>query len=128
MIGRTVESLKGAKRATVHIYLATSDCFRNVVFGLSKEESKALAVKCTKLVRQLTKDDPSTAGTDWDFEFSPETFSDTDLDYAVEVCEAVKEAWGPTEDKPIIFNLPATVEMATLTYMLIKLNIFHSYY
>ena len=74
MIGRTVESLKGAKRATVHIYLATSDCFRNVVFGLSKEESKALAVKCTKLVRQLTKDDPSTAGTDWDFEFSPETF------------------------------------------------------
>ncbi|KAL1573921.1 2-isopropylmalate synthase [Candida albicans] len=113
LIGRTVESLKGAKRATVHIYLATSDCFRNVVFGLSKEESKALAVKCTKLVRQLTKDDPSTAGTDWDFEFSPETFSDTDLDYAVEVCEAVKEAWGPTEDKPIIFNLPATVEMAT---------------
>ncbi|KGR00558.1 2-isopropylmalate synthase [Candida albicans GC75] len=113
LIGRTVESLKGAKRATVHIYLATSDCFRNVVFGLSKEESMALAVKCTKLVRQLTKDDPSTAGTDWDFEFSPETFSDTDLDYAVEVCEAVKEAWGPTEDKPIIFNLPATVEMAT---------------
>ncbi|CAX44163.1 2-isopropylmalate synthase, putative [Candida dubliniensis CD36] len=113
LIGRTVESLKGAKKATVHIYLATSDCFRNVVFGLSKEESKALAVKCTKLVRQLTKDDPSTAGTDWDFEFSPETFSDTDLDYAVEVCEAVKEAWGPSEDKPIIFNLPATVEMAT---------------
>ena len=51
-------------------------------------------MKCTKLVRQLTKDDLSTAGTDWDFEFSPETFSDTDLDYAVEVCEAVKEAWG----------------------------------
>ncbi|RCK67541.1 2-isopropylmalate synthase [Candida viswanathii] len=113
LITRTVESLKGAKRATVHIYLATSDCFRNIVFGLSKEESKALAVKCTKLVRSLTKDDPSTAGTDWDFEFSPETFSDTDLDYAVEVCEAVKEAWGPTEEKPIIFNLPATVEMAT---------------
>lgn len=113
LITRTVESLKGAKRATVHIYLATSDCFRNIVFGLSKEESKALAVKCTKLVRSLTKDDPSTAGTDWDFEFSPETFSDTDLDYAVEVCEAVKEAWGPSEEKPIIFNLPATVEMAT---------------
>jgi 2-isopropylmalate synthase len=113
LITRTVESLKGAKRATVHIYLATSDCFRNIVFGLSKEESKSLAVKCTKLVRSLTKDDPSTAGTDWDFEFSPETFSDTDLDYAVEVCEAVKEAWGPTEEKPIIFNLPATVEMAT---------------
>ncbi|EGW32820.1 uncharacterized protein SPAPADRAFT_60164, partial [Spathaspora passalidarum NRRL Y-27907] len=113
LITRTVESLKGAKRATVHIYLATSDCFRNVVFGLSKEESKRKAVECTKLVRKLTKDDPSTAGTDWDFEFSPETFSDTDLDYAVEVCEAVKAAWEPTEEKPIIFNLPATVEMAT---------------
>lgn len=113
LIKRTVESLKGAKRATVHIYLATSDCFRNVVFGLSKEESKELAVKCTKLVRKITKDDPSTAGTDWDFEFSPETFSDTDLDYAVEVCEAVKEAWEPSKEKPIIFNLPATVEMAT---------------
>ncbi|WLF79513.1 2-isopropylmalate synthase (Alpha-isopropylmalate synthase) (Alpha-IPM synthetase) [Lodderomyces elongisporus] len=113
LIKRTVESLKGAKKATVHIYLATSDCFRNVVFGLSKEESKALAVKCAKLVRQLTKDDPSTAGTDWDFEFSPETFSDTDLDYAVEVCEAVKQVWEPSKEKPIIFNLPATVEMAT---------------
>ncbi|KAI5952116.1 LEU42 [Candida theae] len=113
LIKRTVESLKGAKRATIHIYLATSDCFRNVVFGLNKQESKELAVKCAKLVRKLTKDDPSTAGTDWDFEFSPETFSDTDLDYAVEVCEAVKEAWGPSREKPIIFNLPATVEMST---------------
>ncbi|KAL6449899.1 LOW QUALITY PROTEIN: LEU4 2-isopropylmalate synthase [Candida maltosa Xu316] len=113
LITRTVESLKGAKKATIHIYLATSDCFRNVVFGLSKEEGVELAVKCTKLVRSLTKDDPSTAGTDWDFEFSPETFSDTDLDYALQVCEAVKEAWGPSEEKPIIFNLPATVEMAT---------------
>lgn len=109
LIKRTVESLRGAKRATVHIYLATSDCFRNVVFGLSKEESKDLAVRCTELVRKLTKDDPSTAGTDWDFEFSPETFSDTDLDYAVEVCEAVKQAWEPSKEKPIIFNLPATV-------------------
>lgn len=113
LIIRTIESLKGAKKAIVHIYLATSDCFRNVVFGLSKQQSKELAVKCTKLVRKLTKDDPSQAGTEWDFEFSPETFSDTDLDYAVEVCEAVKEAWEPSESKPIIFNLPATVEMAT---------------
>lgn len=87
--------------------------FQKCGFGLSKEESKELAVKCTKLVRKLTKDDPSTAGTDWDFEFSPETFSDTDLDYAVDVCEAVKEAWEPSKEKPIIFNLPATVEMST---------------
>ena len=123
MIGRTIESLKGAKRATVHIYLATSDCFRNVVFGLSKEESKALAVKCTKLVRQLTKDDPSTAGTDWDFEFSPETFSDTDLDYAVEVCEAVKEAWGQQKINQLYLICQQLLKWPLLTYMLIKLNI-----
>lgn len=113
LIKRTVESLKGAKRATVHIYLATSECFRNVVFGMSEEQSLELAVRCTKLVRSLTKDDPENASTDWDFEFSPETFSDTRLDYAVQICEAVKQAWGPTKEKPIIFNLPATVEMAT---------------
>lgn len=113
LIKRTIESLKGAKKATVHIYLATSDCFRNVVFGLTKEQSKALAVKCTSLVRSLTKDDNSLKETDWAFEFSPETFSDTNLDYAVEVCEAVKAAWEPTVENPIIFNLPATVEMAT---------------
>lgn len=113
LIKRTVESLHGASKATVHIYLATSDCFRDVVFGLSKEESKNLAVKCTTLVRKLTKDNAAESATNWSFEFSPETFSDTDLDYAVEVCEAVKAAWDPTIDNPIIFNLPATVEMAT---------------
>lgn len=113
LIKRTVESLKGAKKATVHIYLATSDCFRDVVFGLTKEESKALAVKCTSLVRALTKDDPTQKDTEWSFEFSPETFSDTDLAYAVDVCEAVKAVWEPSVENPIIFNLPATVEMAT---------------
>lgn len=113
LIRRTVESLTGAKRAIVHIYLATSACFRNVVFGMSKEESLELAVKCTKLVRSLTKDDPKQQGTVWDFEFSPETFSDTDLDFAVQICDAVKQAWGPSEERPIIFNLPATVEMST---------------
>lgn len=113
LIKRTVESLHGAKRATVHLYLATSDCFRNVVFGLTKQQSLDLAVECTKLVRSLTKDDPKEKGTIWDYEFSPETFSDSDPEYVIEVCEAVKKAWGPTSEKPIIFNLPATVEMAT---------------
>lgn len=113
LIRRTIESLKGAHRATVHLYLATSDCFRNVVFGLSQEESKAVAVKCTQLVRSLTKDDPLQTSTHWQYEFSPETFSDTNLDYSLEVCEAVKSAWEPTEESPIIFNLPATVEMST---------------
>lgn len=113
LIKRTVDSLKGAKKATVHIYLATSDCFRNVVFGLSKEECKNLAVRCTAIVRSLTKDDVSQSSTLWSFEFSPETFSDTDLSFALEVCEAVKSEWSPSEGNPIIFNLPATVEMST---------------
>ncbi|ODQ67547.1 alpha-isopropylmalate synthase [Nadsonia fulvescens var. elongata DSM 6958] len=112
LITRTVESLKDAKRATVHLYIATSELFRDVVFGVSQEEVLEKAVECTKLVRSLTKDDPNQQGTYWAYEFSPETFSDTDLDYAVRVCEAVKEAWGPSEENPIIFNLPATVEMA----------------
>ncbi|ODV92330.1 hypothetical protein CANCADRAFT_85004 [Tortispora caseinolytica NRRL Y-17796] len=113
LIKRTIESLHGAKKAIVHIYLATSACFRDIVFGLSEEESLALAVRCTKLVRQLTKDDPNQQKTEWRFEFSPETFSDTNPDYAVKVCQAVHEAWGPTKQDQIIFNLPATVEMAT---------------
>lgn len=113
LIRRTVESLKGAKKAIVHIYLATSPLFRDVVFGMTEQQSLELAVKCTKLVRSLTKDDPSAQGTEWAFEFSPETFSDTPVEYSVRLCEAVKKAWGPTEDVPIIFNLPATVEMST---------------
>jgi 2-isopropylmalate synthase len=113
LIRRTVESLRGAKKAILHIYLATSECFRRIVFGMTEEETLALAVKCTKFARSITKDDPSHAGTEWLYEFSPETFSDTTPEFAVRVCEAVKEAWGPTEETKIIFNLPATVEMAT---------------
>ena len=112
-IKRTVESLKGAKKAILHLYLATSECFRRIVFGMTEDESVALAVKCTKYARSITKDDPSQSGTEWLYEFSPETFSDTSPEFAVKICQAVKEAWEPTEDKPLIFNLPATVEMAT---------------
>lgn len=113
LIRRTVESLKGAKKAIVHIYLATSECFRRVIFGFTQEESIELAKRCTRLVRQLTKDNPEQQGTEWAFEFSPETFSDTGLDFAVQICEAVKAEWEPSEKNPIIFNLPATVEMST---------------
>ncbi|KAH7353994.1 2-isopropylmalate synthase [Plectosphaerella cucumerina] len=113
LIKRTVDSVKGAKNAIIHIYLATSECFRQVIFNFSEEESLELAVRCTKLVRSLTKDDPSQSATNWQFEFSPETFSDTSPEFALRICEAVKEAWGPTKEVPIIFNLPATVEMST---------------
>lgn len=113
LIKRTVESVKGSKKAIIHIYLATSECFRRIVFGFTEDESVALASKCAALVRSLTKDDPSQAGTEWAFEFSPETFSDSSPEFVVRICEAVKNAWGPTVEHPIIFNLPATVEMST---------------
>lgn len=113
IIQRTVDSLKGSKKAILHIYLATSPCFRRIVFNTNKEQSLEMAVRCTKFARSITKDDPANAGTEWHFEFSPETFSDTEPEFAAEVCEAVKAAWEPTEDAPMIFNLPATVEMAT---------------
>ncbi|KAF1995594.1 2-isopropylmalate synthase [Amniculicola lignicola CBS 123094] len=113
LIRRTVDSMKGAKKAILHLYLATSPCFQQIVFNMNNDESKALAVECTKYARSITKDDPSTAGTEWAYEFSPETFSDSDPDFVLEVCEAVKEAWGPTEEHKIIFNLPATVEIST---------------
>ena len=80
---------------------------------MSRKESVELAVRCTKLARSLTKDDPSTAGTEWLYEFSPETFSDSDPEFVIEICEAVKAAWEPTVEAPIIFNLPATVEVST---------------
>ncbi|KAF2265233.1 2-isopropylmalate synthase [Lojkania enalia] len=113
LIRRTVDSLRGAKRAILHLYLATSPCFQQIVFNMNNEETKALAVECTRYARSITKDDPSTAGTEWAFEFSPETFSDSSPEFVVEVCEAVKAAWEPSEENPIIFNLPATVEMST---------------
>lgn len=113
LVRRTVESVRGAKKAIIHIYLATLDVFREVVFNMLKEDAIAKAVETTKLVRLLTKDDPTQQATEWALEFSPECFSDTPTEYCVEICEAVKAAWEPTAEKPIIFNLPATVEVAS---------------
>lgn len=113
LIRRTIESLKGAKKAIVHIYLAASPLFRDVVFNMSEEQYLSMATKSTKLVRELTKDNPDAQDTEWQFEFSPETFSDTPLDFSLKICEEVKKVWEPTKENPIIFNLPATVEMST---------------
>lgn len=113
LITTTVESVKGAKKAIIHLYIATSPCFQQIVFGMNNKEQKALAVECTKHIRSITKDDPSTAGTEWAFEFSPETFSDSDMDFVIEICDAVREAWEPSVENPVIFNLPATVELST---------------
>jgi 2-isopropylmalate synthase len=113
LIRRTVDSLKGARKAILHLYLATSPCFQQIVFNMNDAETIALAVECTKYARSITKDDPETAGTEWAYEFSPETFSDSSPEFVIEVCEAVKKAWEPSVENPLIFNLPATVEMAT---------------
>jgi 2-isopropylmalate synthase len=113
LIRRTVDSLKGAKKAILHLYLATSPCFQQIVFGMNNEQSKALAVECTKYARSITKDDPNSGVEEWAYEFSPETFSDSDPEFVIEICEAVKAAWEPSVENPIIFNLPATVEMST---------------
>ncbi|XP_014554173.1 hypothetical protein COCVIDRAFT_18059 [Bipolaris victoriae FI3] len=113
LIRRTVDSLKGARNAILHLYLATSPCFQQIVFDMNNEQTIALAVECTKYARSITKDDPEQAGTHWSYEFSPETFSDSSPEFVIEVCEAVKAAWEPSVENPIIFNLPATVEMST---------------
>ncbi|QPG72894.1 2-isopropylmalate synthase (Alpha-isopropylmalate synthase) (Alpha-IPM synthetase) [Brettanomyces nanus] len=113
LIRRTIDSLEGAKRAIVHTYLATSDLFRNVVFGMSRKEALEKAVRTAKFVRSLTKDDASQQRTNWTYEFSPECFSSTPTEFAVDICRAVKDAWEPTLENPIIFNLPATIEVST---------------
>lgn len=115
LIHRTVDSVAGSKRAVIHMYNATAPLFRNVVFRNSLEETIALAVKQTELVRKLTDECAAKTGTQFRYEYTPECFTQTEPEFAVEVCEAVKKAWGkagPEYDNKIIFNLPATVEVA----------------
>ncbi|KIO19987.1 hypothetical protein M407DRAFT_245972 [Tulasnella calospora MUT 4182] len=126
LIRRTVESVSGAKRAIIHMYNATSPMFREVVFGNSKEQTIALAVDHTKLIRQLTEEATAKYGTIFRYEYSPETFTQTELDFAVEICDAVKAAWGKAGegDERIIFNLPATVEIATPNHYADQIELF----
>lgn len=113
LLRRTVESVIGAKKAIIRVYLATSDDFRDILFNMSKQDAIDKAVEITKLVRLLTKDDTRRQEIEWTLEFSPECFSDTPSDFAVQICEAVKAAWEPTQENPITFILPATVEVAS---------------
>ncbi|GHH33462.1 2-isopropylmalate synthase [Streptomyces candidus] len=112
LIERTVESLRGARRATVHLYNATAPTFRRVVFRGSKEQVKQIAVDGTRLVMEYAEKilGPETV---FGYQYSPEIFTDTELDFALEVCEAVCDVWGPEEGREIILNLPATVERST---------------
>lgn len=110
LIERTIESLAGARRAIVHIYNATAPSFRDVVFGMSRNEVRQLAVESVQQIRALCAAHPET---EWVLEYSPELFSATELDFACEISDAVAEAWGATPSRKLILNLPATVEMAT---------------
>ena len=107
---RTVESLRGARQAIVHLYNSTSTLQRRVVFGESREAIRDLAVAGTRWIREAAA---SLSGTQVRLEYSPESFTGTELDFAAEVCDAVLEAWAPAPGEKVIINLPATVEMAS---------------
>ncbi|MCU6171417.1 2-isopropylmalate synthase [Enterobacter bugandensis] len=110
LIHRTFESLRGAKQATVHLYNATAPLFRRLVFGMEKAQIVELATRATRLIRQLCEENPETR---WQYEYSPETFCFTEPDFALEICEAVAEIWQPCDERPMVINLPATVEVST---------------
>ncbi len=110
LILRTFESLRGAKKATLHLYNATAPLFRRLVFGMDKAQIITLATRSTRLIRQLCEENPQTS---WQYEYSPETFCFTEPEFALEICEAVAEIWQPCPERPMIINLPATVEVNT---------------
>ena len=110
LIARTYESLKGARRAIVHVYNSTSTAQRRVVFRLDRAGIIDIAVRGATHVREYAEREQ---GTEWVFQYSPESFTGTELGFAVEICDAVNAVWEPTADRKSIINLPATVEMAT---------------
>ncbi|HUJ07245.1 MAG TPA: 2-isopropylmalate synthase [Streptosporangiaceae bacterium] len=114
LIERTVTSLAGSRQATVHLYNAAAPMFRSVVFGWDgdgREECKAVAVEGTRAVVKFAEQ--YLPGTDFGYEYSPEIFMDTELDFAVEICEAVMDVWQPAAGREIVLNLPCTVERST---------------
>ncbi|UWM63249.1 2-isopropylmalate synthase [Enterobacter sp. CP102] len=110
LILRTFESLKGAHQATVHLYNATAPLFRRLVFGMEKAQIVELATRSTRLIRKLCEENPETR---WQYEYSPETFCFTEPEFALEICEAMSEIWQPCAERPMVINLPATVEVST---------------
>jgi 2-isopropylmalate synthase len=111
LIERTVQSLAGAPRATVHLYNATAPLFRRVVFDIDKAECKALAVQGTRHIMKFAEQ--YLGDCDFGYEYSPEIFIDTELDFALEVCEAVMDVWEPGPGREIVINLPSTIERST---------------
>jgi 2-isopropylmalate synthase len=111
LIERSVQSLVGADRATVHLYNATAPVFRRVVFGIDRDECKSLAVRGTSHVMKFAEE--YLGDCDFRYEYSPEIFIDTELDFALEVCESVMDVWQPGPDREIVINLPSTIERST---------------
>ena len=110
LIETSFKSLRGAPRAIVHLYNAVSPAWRKIVFGMTRAEVKKIAIEGAMILRDQAAAQPDT---DWFFEYSPETFSTAELDFSLEVCEAVMDVLRPTPDHKLILNLPATVECAT---------------
>ncbi|MCP4594927.1 2-isopropylmalate synthase [Neptuniibacter sp.] len=110
LIKRTYEALEGVKKANVHVYNSTSVVQREQVFNMNKEKIKGIAVQGAEWVREYAKQYPQT---DWEFQYSPESFTGTEMDYAVDVCDAVIAQWHPESGQKIVINLPATVEMSS---------------
>ena len=110
LIRRTVESAVGAKRAIVHVYNSVAPVFRRVVFGMERDEIVQIAVKGVQLIKELVAQHPQTQ---WGLEYSPESFSTTELDFSKQITDAVSAVWQPTPDNKMIVNLPSTVEAAT---------------
>ena len=110
LIRRTMEAVRGAKQAIVHVYNATAPTFRKVVFCTDQAGVKQIAVQSAALIKALAQEQPATR---WTFQYSPELFTSTELEFAKEVCDAVIEVWNPTPEHRAIINLPATVEVST---------------
>lgn len=109
LIDRTFESIEGCKQAVVHIYNSTSTLQRDVVFGMDREQIIDIAIQGTRMVKERAAKFPGKIV----LEYSPESFTGTELDFALDICTAVQEEWGPTPENPMIINLPSTVEMNT---------------
>ncbi len=124
LITKTYAALRGVKRAIVHVYNSTSTVQRERVFAMDREGVKAIARQGAELVLRESRKHPDV---DWTFQYSPESFTATEMDYAVEVCEAVLEVWQPTPQQPCIINLPATVEVASPNHFADQVEYFHTH-
>ncbi|MDI3326265.1 2-isopropylmalate synthase [Pontibacterium granulatum] len=110
LIKRTFESLRGVKKAIVHVYNSTSTVQREQVFGMERDGITGIAIQGAKWLKQYAAEHPDT---DWTFQYSPESFTGTEMDYAVDVCDAVIDVWQPEHGQKVVINLPSTVEMST---------------